>query len=48
MVSPQKSVGNAGDALSKLAGSPTPSKPVLGRQSSFTSRTMAKREKIGF
>jgi hypothetical protein len=43
MASPQKSIGNAGDALSKLAGSPTPSKPVLGRQSSFTSLTMAKK-----
>ena len=47
MASPQKRVGGggAGDVLSKLAGSPTPSKPVLGRQSSFHAKTLAKREK---
>jgi len=46
MASPQKKVGGgAGGALSDMVGSPTPNKPVLGRQSSFTSNALAKREK---
>jgi hypothetical protein len=45
MASPQKRVGGAGDVLSTFAGSPTPNKPKLGRQSSFHAKTLSKREK---
>jgi hypothetical protein len=45
MASPQKKVGSSvGDSLSNVAASPTPSKPKLGRQSSFHAKTLSKRE----